>query len=384
MKTTELAELIRNSESTGEVYEASGLTRNAVELRLRRAGLPPIGQMLGTKAKDQIARYRTREKARQQTTEAKRLLARVAELEALIGLTDSLPTAVPVIRPREVRKGSKRPGTVCTLISDLHDGEAVSAEETMGRNEYSAEIFESRMLKIWDNAIWCRREALQSVDSPDHFLWLGGDEISGSIHPELEATNDIPLVDQVFHCASHLLPGILRLADTLGKGGRLYVHCSHGNHGRITDKSRIKVGWANSLEYVLHRHLEKLTADDLRIVWCIPRAENHIAMVNGWRVQMQHGTHIRSAGGVGGIMVPLRRATMQMGTADYYIFGHFHQAHWYGQVITNGSLIGESAYTTAKMFASEPPQQTHFVVDQEHGVYKYSRLWCTSAGKGKK
>jgi hypothetical protein len=118
------------------------------------------------------------------------------------------------------------------------------------------------------------------------------------------------------------------------------------------------------------KHLEN-------IEWHIPRAEGLAVEIMGWRLQMQHGTQIKSQGGIGGILVPLTRWAARQNSAHFYGFGHFHQAQWFENVVVNGSLIGDSAYSKWHGMSYRDPEQVAFVIDEKRGLRHFERVSVT-------
>jgi hypothetical protein len=60
-------------------------------------------------------------------------------------------------------------------------------------------------------------------------------------------------------------------------------------------------------------------------------------------------------------------------------FGHWHQFSWLraGRYVSNGSLIGHSAYAVQIKAAYEPPCQAAVVIDHgRHEVTKAMPLYC--------
>lgn len=282
---------------------------------------------------------------------------------------------VTIVSSRGAPKTGKREGTPFTVASDWHFGEVVTREETQGRNEYHIAEAHRRAKKFWDNVLWLRQDIQRSVTARDHILNLNGDMISGSIHDELSQTNEVALPDQVGEVAAALESGIRALAPTCRK---LIIVCTHGNHGRWTQgKSMIKIGWAVSLETMLYRYLIARLRDVENIEWHVPKAESLSINVYDWRVSCQHGTHIRSQGGIGGILVPLTRWATRRGIADYYVFGHFHQACAFESVIVNGALIGTSSYSEELGLSYREAEQVNFVLDERRGLRRFDRVSVT-------
>ena len=161
--------------------------------------------------------------------------------------------------------------------------------------------------------------------------------------------------------------------------GVLHLICIGGNHGRLTHKQQIKNGTQHSAEHIgVYDPLRRMLGDyNGKIAWHVPNAERHIMDVHGYRVSSQHGTMIRSAGGIGGVLVPMTRWVTRANDADLYLFGHFHEADAYGKVVKNGALIGASAYTKWLGIEDRPPEQVAFVIDAQRGLRRFERVSVT-------
>lgn len=321
-----------------------------------------------------VAAARLRLDASRAAADVKILQRRLVEAEKATEFYDSIASAKPIVVSTRPKSG-KRQGTLFTCASDWHVGEVVTAEETHGRNTYDLAEARRRAGNFWDNVLWLRKDVQRTVSSDDHVLNLNGDMISGSIHQELAETNEVGLVEQVGEAISMIEPGIRALAPECR---RLVIPCVHGNHGRFNHgKSLVKIGWAVSLEAMLYRWLRDKLSDIPNIEWCIPKAESVALEVMGYKMRFQHGTHLKSQGGIGGILVPLTRWAVRQNTADYYVFGHFHQACAFGRVIVNGSLIGESAYSTENGFEYRPPEQINWIIDSKRGMRRFDPVSVT-------
>jgi transposase-like protein len=365
--------VLRSSVSIAEAARKLGVMQGSFTQSCRYHGLEPAA-LLRSDPTDLTAAKRQIEAA-QAGRHVRVLQRRLIDAEKAAEFYSSIASAPPIKVAASRPKSGKRQGTICTCLSDWHVGERVSPEETHGRNVYDLATAKARAEQFWSNVLWLRRDIARTVDSPDHVLNLNGDLISGSIHQELCETNEVGLVDQVGHAIALIEPGIRALSKDVP--GRLIVPCTHGNHGRWTEKSQIKTGWAHSLESMLYRWLRDKCADLQNVEWVIPKAESVSLEVMGLRMRFQHGTHIRSSGGIGGILVPLTRWATRQNTADLYVFGHFHQACAFGKVLVNGSLIGESAYSTEMGFEYRPPEQTNWVIDAKHGLRRFDPVSVT-------
>lgn len=322
-----------------------------------------------------LAAARARADAQRAASDVRELQKKLLEYERAQEFYDSIAAAKPITLNASRPKSGKRQGVIHTVLSDWHVGEIVSTEETHGTNAYNIAIARERATRFWDNILWLRKDIGRTVESPDHVLNLNGDLISGSIHPELGETNACLLTEQVAEVCAMIEPGIRALSKATP--GRLIIPCTHGNHGRFTEKSRIKSGWGNSLETMAYAQLRTATRDLENVEWLIPKAESIKHTVFGYRMRYQHGTHIRSGGGIGGILVPLMRWATRVNDADYYVFGHFHQACAFAKIVVNGSLIGQSAYSAEMGFEFRPPEQVNFVIDEKHGLRRFDPVSVT-------
>ena len=331
----------------------------------------PAPRPVETVARDQ----RAREQARATAAEHKAVSNRLLELEDALAFMHEAPAVAPrIATPRSRPKSGKRIATPGFLVSDLHFGETVTLAETLGCNEYDLKIAASSMSKCWDNMLWLRADMARTQSCDDTLLVLNGDIVSGDIHDELRETNDGGLRAQCDAAFNALLPGIEAFADATP--GVLHVVCIGGNHGRLTYKQHVKNGAEHSAEHLgVYDPLRRVIGDRKgKISWHIPQAERYLFDVHGRRVSIQHGTMIRSQGGIGGTLVPMTRWTTRAKDADLYLFGHFHEADAYGNTIKNGSLIGPSAYTKWLGVEDRPPEQVAFVLDAIAGVRRFERV----------
>jgi hypothetical protein len=310
-----------------------------------------------------------------QRAELKAAGARIAELEDAVAFMNARPLVPPSIKTSTRPKSGKRQATPVFMISDLHFGETVTLAETLGENEYNLEIAAARMRKCWDNMLWLRADMARTQSCDDTLIFLNGDIVSGDIHDELRETNDGGIDAQCDAAVEALTPGLAEFAAATP--GRLHVVCIGGNHGRMTHRQQIKNGTAHSAEHLgIYHPLRRAFAKDERVVFHVPPAERYIFDVHGRRLSAQHGTMIRSQGGIGGVLVPMTRWVTRANDADLYFFGHFHEADAYGRVVKNGSLIGPSGYTKWLGIEDRPPEQVGCVIDAIAGLRRFERVSC--------
>lgn len=276
-------------------------------------------------------------------------------------------------RPRRARQAATKGGaTAIALFSDWHCEETVDGD-TVGRwpdgryiNHYNLATCKRRVAELTARLATLLEHERRLVKIDRLVVWLGGDFISGAIHPdtaELAALSPLAAI----RFAGELIRGTLDQLATMAD--QVVVVTNSGNHGRNTPDLRIGTEAANSLE--THLYLAMAAAEtNPRITWQV--SESYLAyleLLDGYRVRFHHGHAVRG-GGIGGIAVPLNKAIAawdRVEPAALTCMGHHHQFQWLraARSVCNGSLIGYSAYATLIKAAYEPPSQTLVIVDHD-------------------
>lgn len=272
--------------------------------------------------------------------------------------------------PRPIRKkrgaGKRRQATAVLMASDWHVEERVDPRTVNGENEYTPAIATQRAERLAMAATWRVEAERSAFDIRNGVLWLGGDLITGYIHEELQEGNFLSPVEAVLFAQQLAIRLIDRLL--LLDFERLDILCDHGNHGRTTVKTRVGTSAQNSYEWLLYQQIAMHYADTPTVTVHVNAGRVGYHEIYSTTLRHTHGDTIRSAGGVGGIFPSLFKQIARWDThtrADVTILGHFHTYQSLPQVVTNGSLIGPSAY--AQAFAYEQPQQAFFLIDAERG-----------------
>src|SRR5262249_54966342 len=130
-------------------------------------------------------------------------------------------------------KDAGTPGVPTLFLSDLHWGERVDPAEVNGVNEFNLAIARKRLKQVVDTSIRLLEILDPKMRYPGIVVPLGGDMISGSIHDELAATNELQTMPTVLDLFHHLVSAFKTLADQFGN---VFVPCVSGNHGRDTKK----------------------------------------------------------------------------------------------------------------------------------------------------
>ncbi|NBW12299.1 MAG: hypothetical protein EBR82_30135 [Caulobacteraceae bacterium] len=340
------------TEIDAAVADASQLAADAELARLR----------------SELASYRNRYKAA--LGEIDRQRERADSLVSLKGIEPAKPLTSSV-------KGSRHAATMVVLLSDIHCEETVRPETVNGLNEYSLDICEQRLNELWSRFFAMLEHERQLCRIDRVCIWLGGDLISGMIHPELAEENALHPLAAKRWIGSRLRTFIDQASE---HAKEIVVATSCGNHGRTTEKLRTNEA-DTSYEHDLYLTMQ---AEEKRknVRWLVSEGHLNYVELDGFRVRFCHGHAIRYQGGIGGIHVPLNKAIAAWDSttrADLTCIGHWHQFSWgrSGRYVTNGSVIGHSAYAIRIKANYEPPCQAAFVID--HGrneVTKAYPLFC--------
>lgn len=324
-------------------------------------------------------RERTRiEQTRETTAKYKLLQQQLAEAERRADFLAALPSE------RETRlfdkltqgKGGDSTGILC--LSDWHVGERVDPAVVNGLNSFDETTAEQRITKTFQKFVelFERLRAFAAID--DLVVWLGGDLMTGYIHEDLRQSNTMAPNEEALFCQDMVCTGLdTLLADRRTK--RIRVVTNHGNHGRSTPEKLVGVSHKNSFEWGLYHSIARTYRGNNRIAFKVENGIHNWCDVQGHAVRFHHGDHIRYAGGVGGITIPVEKklaAWNKARRADLDIFGHYHQFtdHW--RWVCNGCLIGISAYGVAIGAEPQPPTQSLIVVSREFGKVMAIPVFC--------
>lgn len=303
--------------------------------------------------------------------------AKGVEQEAIRRTIIGLKQDVESLRPPKwiITPGNKKVGHgVPTLfVSDLHWGEVVQPSQINYVNEYNLDIARARLRTMVERAIRLCSILDSKMSYPGIVVPLGGDMISGNIHDELSATNEINSMPAVLDLYSHLVAVINTLADTFGA---VFLPCVTGNHGRDTTKIWGKDRHHTSFDWLLYCFLAKHFENDARVTFYIPDGSDAHYSIYNHKYLLTHGDQFRGGDGLIGCLGPIlrgdhkkrsRNAQIDM---EYHtmIMGHWHQYIHHSRVIVNSSLKGYDEYAFTNNFGFEEPQQALWLTHPEHGI----------------
>ena len=257
--------------------------------------------------------------------------------------------------------------------SDWHSEETVLPEQVSGKNEFNLAVFHERFWNLLrGNLAWFRINAAATTIKTI-VLALLGDFITGSIHDDLMEGNQLQPAQAIHNVFSYLVKAIDYVLDNTPKDVELIIPCHSGNHGRMTHEQRIATEAGNSLEYFMYLMLRDHFENNKRVKFIVQNGyHSYVSFFEGrFTARFHHGHQINYQGGVGGITIPVNKAIAQWNKArhaDLDVFGHFHTKFDGGNFISNGALIGYSAYAVSIKGTYEEPSQQQFLINREYSA----------------
>jgi hypothetical protein len=282
-------------------------------------------------------------------------------------------TPKPLTKSVKGKKRARHQATAVLMLSDVHCEERVLPETVNGENDYSLDVCQLRLAEIEERFLDCLQHERNQADIDRVLIWLGGDFITGHIHPDCAEVAQLSPMNATRWIAERLRALVNTIAANVGS---VIVCTNAGNHGRSTEKNRIATELDHSWEQMMYFTLAREETNK-NVEWKI--AEGHLGYVDldGFLVRHCHGHAIRYAGGVYGLALPASKkiATWDAGRkADLTIFGHYHSWGWLrgARYIANGSVIGHSPYAE-RIASPERPAQGMAIID--HGRQEVTRAY---------
>jgi hypothetical protein len=315
----------------------------------------------------EVAGLRTKYKAALSQIDAER--ERADRFTALQGVTPK-PLTKSV---QGKKKRSKHEATAILMLSDIHCEERVLPETVNGENDYSLDVCQLRLAELEERFLDCLEHERNQADIRRVVIWIGGDLITGHIHPDCVEVAQLSPMNATRWIAERMRGLIDRVAQAADE---VIVCTNAGNHGRSTEKNRIATELEHSWEQMMYFTLAREETNK-NVRWQI--AEGHLGYVDldGFLLRTTHGHSIRFAGGVYGLALPASKAIARWDAgrkADLTIFGHYHTWGWLrgARYVANGSVIGHSPYAE-RVASPERPCQGMAIVD--HGRNEVTRAY---------
>lgn len=352
--------------------------RGAVlQAAFQRAGLAAPSTYL--KRVDPVVRLATVAEESRTRRENKDLAARLEASEARERLADSLRRyVVKPIKPREFKSG-KRNMTAVVLASDWHVEEDVSLIKTAGFNQSNLALSDVKQSRFFAGVRWLldHERSDQTFSIRDLILWLGGDFMTGSIHDDPKRALS-PLMTGRW-LKQRIVTGIEHLlADD--RLETIVIPCSFGNHDRTTKQMHFSTGAENSYAWIMYQDLADHFAGEKRVQFLADQSEFQYVTAYDKTLMFHHGHRINYGGGVGGIVIPVRKAMAQWHKVrpfDFAHHGHFHTYYDFENVTGNGSLIGYNEFAMGIKATPEKPAQAFYLLDSKRGKCCKTPIWVS-------
>jgi hypothetical protein len=390
MTTELLQQAVAALEQHGSSYKAAqalGLPRSTIATRLAEA------RARGIAAKSLPSDHPEALKAqvRQLTQDLKSAAVESADAATIKAIIGTLKHQVEELEPPKwviTPKSANAPGVPTLFLSDFHWGEVVHPSQINGVNQYNLATARKRLRYTVATAVHLCRILDPKMNFPGIVVPLGGDMISGNIHDELMATNELNTMPTVLDLYGELLASISNLADAFGN---VFLPCVGGNHGRDTRKTWAKDRNHTSFDWLTYRFLAKYFENDKRITFYVPDGPDANYRVYGYRYLLTHGDQFRGGDGMIGALGPIIRGDHKKRSRnsqidmeyDTMICGHWHQMMMLTRLIVNGSLKGYDEYAYAGNFPFELPTQGLWITHPDHGITYRMHVYAESGGKGK-
>jgi len=309
------------------------------------------------------------------------------ELVTLEGLRDTLAemrsaSVGDVSIKRRERRSGLREGVAVALLSDVHAGEAVDPAKVHGQNEYNLEVCRARVSRYFEGVRWLVENHQRAFNIREVMIGVLGDVVTGHLREEDLETSLLPPTLSTVFARGLLNDGVRFLLDELDVE-RINLLCVHGNHGRTTQRPRVKTSAENSFEHLMYLHMAEDWRGNERVRFVISAGDSLIVNVYDNLTRWMHGDEIRYRDGIGGITIPLNKAVFRLNKARKCIvtcLGHHHSYLSHPDAVINGSIVGYNEYAQKCTFPFEPPQQAFFILDSRRGKCMSTPIWCDGGG----
>lgn len=292
------------------------------------------------------------------------------ELNFILETKSHIDSYQPVnIQPKH---GGKGEATAIICANDWHYEEKVNKEAVNGVNEFNLNIAKQRTNRFWTSAVslvdMCRsRSKIDSI-----VVNLLGDFITGVIHEELLATNQLTPAEATLAVFEQLVSGLDFLKKET-KAKEIIVVCVCGNHGRFTKKRWSKKGPGMSFEWILYNLMAKWFAarNDKVVRFVLPQGDMTYIKIYDRVIRVTHGDNINYQGGILGIGIPLRKALDAWDSqirADYTYLGHWHTDLGDSGYRISGSLIGYNEWSIRIKARFQKPSQAFELQHPRYGA----------------
>jgi predicted phosphodiesterase len=246
-----------------------------------------------------------------------------------------------------------------------------------------------RLSRIRDTII--RYKDLRASAYPTNKITVAviGDMLSGTIHEELEVTNEHPISEALVTMAYALFDLGKALADGFPVVEMVIVP---GNHPRMEKKPRSKNKW-NNYEWIMGKFVQGLaTAAGNIFAVVVPKDLVYVHTIFDKKVGITHGDGVKAASfaGIPHYAMKTRQDAIQallkdlkQPQLDLLVYGHFHRLIYdEGQgcsLVINGSIKGGDEHGIATRYSAPRPVQALLTFHPKYGLTDLSRINLDSA-----
>ena len=274
------------------------------------------------------------------------------------------------IKPVKKGKAGHAQSTPILCCNDWHLEQEIDCRTVNGLNSFDLDIARERIERLWQKAVYLISFWRNLAEIRNCVLWLGGDLVSGSIHPELEEVNQVGPVDATSMVVDYVSAGIRCLLDYADIDS-IHVVCNGGNHGRTIQKPRHATAFQHSYETLAYLRILDRFHDVPNVTFQISRSYHaYVTLYDRWQIRFHHGNAMKFFGGVGGLSIVANKSVAQWNKShrvDYDIFGHFHVSQDNWNWVSCGALCGYDPFALSIKGDFQPPTQTAIFIDKEHG-----------------
>lgn len=297
--------------------------------------------------------------------------------DAMSGAVRDLPKlSVPIFK-KDMPDSELDSEDVVLVISDVHIGQWVDAEETGGLGCYNYEVFLRRMARL-EEAV---RRILRYMPNrtPRCHVFFLGDIVDGSTIFEGQLRQiEFPAARQTVYAYERFSQLI---ADLSGLFDEVVVSCVVGNHGRIGKKGVNSP--MDNLDWLAYWFMrERFERSEIKNVrFNLADSWWMVVEVNGRKFLLSHGDGFKSWLGIPfygatryeGSMRKLMRDAFERDTRasvdfDYVVLGDKHSQAKFGPIFMNGSWPGGSEMSLRYLQAGGLPYQWMFGVHERQGI----------------
>lgn len=298
-------------------------------------------------------------------------------VESILAMVPRSYSSNGVRPPAGTSKSKKTPESYVLMFSDLHGGQTIDPDQTLGFGGYNFDIMAARVAYLENRVSSILKNHVTSPVDELVVVFLG-DMLHGSLDHGGEAAQTQTLYSQWF-TVGHILAQFLR---NLSAQVKIRIHTVAGNHGRWPSQKKMPTeNRYSNLDIFLYRYTQALTRDIENIAWNIDRQPFAVFDVQGFRFHASHGDHLR--GGDKALGIPVHAAARQITSTtqlyvknakrppDYYLVGDKHKSiqlpHGMGDILFNGGFPGVDNYSLQGNFVPVDPMQRLFGVHPRYG-----------------